>query len=45
MHIKALIAYLELGEMPLPPEELLEPGPEGGEEVVGVHDHVHEGVE
>ncbi len=37
--------YLQLGEVPLPPEVLLEAGSEGRQEVVGVHDDVDEGVE
>jgi hypothetical protein len=36
---------LELGEVALPPEILLKARAEGGEEVVGVHDDVHNGVE
>ena len=36
---------LQLREVALPPEVLLELRPHGGQEVVGVHDGVDEGVE
>lgn len=35
---------LQLGEVALPPQVLLHLGTDGGEEVVGVHDDVHDGV-
>lgn len=39
------LEHLQLGQVSLPPEEGLDGGPEGREEVVAVHDHVDSGVE
>lgn len=37
--------HLELGEVAFPPQVLLDFGPNAGQEVVGVHHHVHDVVE
>lgn len=39
------LEHLQRGQVLLPPEEALELGSHGGEQVVRVHDDVHEGVE
>lgn len=41
----AELRQLDLGDVLLPPQVLLVLGPQGGDEVVGVQDHVDDGVE
>ncbi|KAL3189350.1 hypothetical protein MRX96_002667 [Rhipicephalus microplus] len=44
-HERDELAHLKLGQVALPPQVRPEPGAQGGERVVRVHDHVDEAVE